>query len=223
MDLKSWNSDIKNLREIILKPEKLEESKYLCLKLHSMVHSSEMSGLKVKTFEDELWDGLDENTFRTARNSKGRTIAYGLWHSTRIEDITMNILVANSKQVFQEENWQERIKSTITDTGNSLTTDQILELSSSIDWMELRNYRTVVGRKTREIIKNFELKDLKRKFSKDQLQRIFDEGGVLDVDGASWLVDFWGRKTVAGILLMPVTRHHVVHINESFEAKKKKI
>lgn len=29
------------------------------------------------------------------------------------------------------------------------------------------------------------------------------------------------KKTVAGILLMPATRHYFVHINESMEAKKR--
>jgi len=54
-----------------------------------------------------------------------------------------------------------------------------------------------------------------------RLQRILDEGAVLNVDGAKWLIDFWGRKNVAGILLMPVTRHNLVHINESMNIKKK--
>ena len=76
MELKSWNEELKHLREIIFKEDNIEESKKLCLSLHSMVHSSVMSGVDKKTFEDELWEGLDEDTIRTAVNSKGRTIAY---------------------------------------------------------------------------------------------------------------------------------------------------
>ena len=55
----------------------------------------------------------------------------------------------------------------------------------------------------------------------DRLQRILYEGGVLNVEGANWLIDFWSRKNVAGILLMPVTRHQIVHINESIQLKQK--
>ena len=40
MDLNSWNNEIKELRKIILKPDRIEESKYLALQLHSMVHLS---------------------------------------------------------------------------------------------------------------------------------------------------------------------------------------
>ncbi|MCM0650269.1 DinB family protein [Clostridium swellfunianum] len=221
MDVKPWNKDIKQLREIILKQDKIEESKTLALSLHSMVHSSEMSGLLIKTFEDELWEDLDEYTFRSATNEKGRTIAYGLWHSTRIEDITMNMLVSGDEQVFILGNWKEKINSTIVDTGNAMTGDEILEFSKNINMLELKNYRIAVGRKSQEIIRNLTNGDMKRKFEKHRLQHVINEGAVLDVEASNWLIDFWGRKSVSGIILMPVTRHHVVHLNESFSAKKK--
>jgi hydroxypyruvate isomerase len=221
MDLKPWNKDIKQLREIIMKQDKIEESKYLSLSLHSMVHSSDMSGLLIKTFEDELWEGLDEHTFRTSTNEKGRTIAYGIWHSARIEDITMNLLVSEDEQVFNLGNWKEKINSNIVDTGNAMTGEEILEFSKNINMQELKNYRIAVGRKSREIIKDLTNKDMKRKFEPYRLQRVIDEGAVLDVEASNWLIDFWGRKNVSGIILMPVTRHHVVHINESLSAKKK--
>jgi len=221
VDLKSWNDDIKELRKIILKPDKIQESKSLALSLHSMVHLSIMSGVDKKTFEDELWEGLDENTFRTSQNQKGRTIAYGIWHCTRIEDITMNLLVAGDKQIFNRENWQEKINSNITDTGNAMTEDDIMEFSKNINMEELKNYRIEVGRRTRDIVENLSTQDMKRNFDKHRLQRILDERAVLDVKASNWLIDFWGRKNVAGIILMPMTRHQVIHINESLSAKKK--
>lgn len=205
----------------MIKPDKFDEAIKLCLEQHSMVHLSEMSKKNAVTFEDELWEGLDETTFRTLINVKGRTIAYGLWHSSRIEDITMNILVADETQVINTENWLEKMNSKISDTGNAMTDKEILDFSLIINIQELRKYRIAVGRKTREIIQKFKPLDLKRKMEPKRLQRILDEGAVLNVEGANWLINFWGRKNVAGILLMPVTRHHIVHINESMSAKKK--
>ncbi|MDF2843921.1 MAG: hypothetical protein K0R00_2347 [Herbinix sp.] len=221
MDLKPWNNDIKHLREIIFSPDKLEESIQVALNLHSMVHLGVMSGTELKTFEDELWEGLNEDTVRTSINEKGRTIAYGIWHSTRIEDITMNLLVAGEEQVFNKGNWKDKINTTIIDTGNALSEKEILEFSKFLNIQELKNYRIEVGRRSRELIKQLTIRDMKRKFDKQRLQRILEEGAVLKEDASIWLIDFWGRKNVAGILLMPVTRHHVVHINESLSAKKK--
>lgn len=217
-----WNSKQKILKEILLKPEKFDEAIKLCLEQHAMVHLCKMSQINEVTFEDELWEGLDETIFRTSLNEKKRTIAYGLWHSTRIEDITMNILVAGEKQVINTGNWLEKISSKICDTGNAMKAEEIMEFSQNVNLKELRNYRIAVGRKTREIILKLNPGDLKRKIDPQRLQRVLDEGAVRDVESANWLIEFWGKKNVAGILLMPVTRHHIVHINESMRAKKVK-
>jgi hypothetical protein len=99
--------------------------------------------------------------------------------------------------------------------------NEIMEFSRNINMQELKDYRIAVGRKTREIIGKLEYHDMKRKFEKHSLERILDEGAVVDTEGAKWLIDFWGRKNVAGIILMPGTRHQVVHINEALTAKKK--
>lgn len=216
-----WGSNQKLLRDILVKPDKFCQAINLCLDQHSMVHTSEMSQISVVTFEDELWDGLLKSTFRTMPTIKDETIAWSLWHITRIEDITMNILVADGTQVINRENWLERLGVKVCDTGNSMTDEEILDLSSRLNMQELRKYRIAVGRKTREIINNLQPADLKRKMKADGLQRILDEGAVLNVEGANWLIDFWGRKNVAGILLMPITRHQLVHIHESMRLKKK--
>ena len=223
MDKKElWNAQQKLLKSKIMKLDKFDETIKLCLEQHSMVHTGEMSQTNIITFEDDLWDGLDEVTFRTMPTEKDEaTIAWCLWHSTRTEDITMNILVADDTQVINSNNWIEKMNVRIFDTGNAMTNDEIIDFSLSMDMKELRSYRKTVGRKTREIIKRLEPSDLKRKMEASRLQRILDEGGVLNVEGSNLLIDFWSRKNVAGILLMPVTRHHIVHINESIRLKEK--
>jgi hypothetical protein len=222
MTIKEWNGKITKLRTMILKPEKFKEAISLCLELHAMVHSKEVSGSKIKTFEDEIWENLDENTFRTAINKKGRTIAYGIWHSTRIEDMTMNILVAGKKQVIDSGNWINKMNASAYDTGNAMTAKDILQFSAELKMKELKKYRIAVGKKTIEIIKSLKPEDMKRKVDKEKLKHILDIGAVLDVKESNWLIDFWGRKNIAGILLMPATRHLLVHINESLSAKKHK-
>ncbi|KYH35548.1 hypothetical protein CLTEP_04870 [Clostridium tepidiprofundi DSM 19306] len=217
----TWNENHKRLRELLKKKSTFDSAINLFLDQHARIHSSDVSGIDCITFEDELWEGMDEITFRTGQNKKGRTVAYGMWHSTRIEDITMNILVDGEKQVIDQENWLKRINSSIYDTGNALDENEILKFSQTIDMQALRDYRKAVGRKTREIVHRLEYADLKRKVSELGLEKIIELGAVANDEAAIWLIDFWGKKTVAGVLLMPVTRHHMVHINESMEAKKR--
>lgn len=219
MDKLTWNSNLQRLRSIITDDTRLDEAKNLILRLHTMVYPSEMSGVIQSTFEDELWENLNEDTARKAINKKGRTVLYGLWHSTRIEDITMNLLVAGKDQLFEKDNWFSRINSPIRHTGNSLTSDEILKMSPAINIDELKAYRIAVGLNSEEIIRNLKSGRLKQKVYRENLQRILDEGAVDDVESANWLIDFWGKKNVAGIILMPCLRHQLVHINESLEAK----
>lgn len=219
MDKATWGVHLQNLRSIIKKDNHLQESKDLMLRLHSMVYTSEMSGTNQITFEDELWQNLNNETARKAENKKGRTILYGLWHSTRIEDITMNLLVMGKDQLFEKDKWFSKINSSIRHTGNSLNNNQILEMSSFINIEELKAYRIAVGRNSQDIIRNLNSNDLKRKVYKENLQRILDENAVDNVEASNWLIDFWGKKDVAGIILMPCLRHQLVHINESLNAK----
>jgi len=221
MDKREWSDRLQQLRLNIKKDDCLDENKELILNLHSMVYTSEMSGKNLNTFEDKLWESLDEQTARKSTNKKGRTILYSLWHSTRIEDITMNLLVAGTDQLFERDNWFSKINSPIRHTGNSLNEDEIMRMSSLINIENLKMYRIAVGQNTESIICNLEKGEMKRKVYKENVQRILDERAVDNVTSANWLIDFWGKKDVAGIILMPCLRHQMVHLNESFEAKKR--
>lgn len=214
-----WGSQQNLLREVLAKQDQFDAAIQLCLEQHAMVHTSEMSQINAVTFEDELWRGLGEAAFRARPGAKDSTIAWNLWHVTRIEDITVNILIADEAQVMNTNQWLQKLNVTVCDTGNAMTEEEIADLSSVIDMQELYKYRVAVGRKTREVIQKLQTADLKRKVAPEGLQRILAEGAVLDVEGANWLIDFWGRKNVAGILLMPVTRHLMVHMNEAMRIK----
>ena len=130
-----------------------------------------------------------------------------------IEDITSSIFINNDNQIFNIE-WQKKLGTAVSDTGNAMTAQEIIEFSKDMNLQELMNYRNAVGRKTRNIIENLYASDMKRKFSDKQTQRVLNEGGVTEHPDSIWLKDFWGKKTVAGIFLMPTTRHQIVHIND---------
>jgi len=214
-----WNPKQKLLGSIITDAGRLEEAVGLALELHAFVHASESDNFGSKTLEDELWEGLDRKAFITMPTPKDVTIAWNLWHITRIEDLTVNILIADARQVFDD--WQAKLKVEVKDTGNAMNDDEILALSAALDMTELRNYRRAVGVRTREVLLGLKPGDMKAKVKKDRLNRILEEGGVLEAEGSKWLLDFWGKKNIAGLIMMPVTRHQVVHLNDSFKLKKK--
>jgi hypothetical protein len=217
---KDWNPKQALLKTMIAAHSQFSQAITLCLDMHSLIHTSEMSGKNLATFEDELWNGMTDEIFHKMPSNMNTTIAWHLWHITRIEDITVNILIAAGTQIFNAD-WFKKINTGITDTGNAMTAGEIKDFSSKLNMHELRNYRIAVGRKTQGIISQLKPADLKRKMDYQQLKRIIEEGGVLEAEGSKWLIDFWGKKTVSGILLMPVTRHQVVHLNDSIRIKQR--
>jgi hypothetical protein len=39
------------------------------------------------------------------------------------------------------------------------------------------------------------------------------------VEAARGIADYWSKRNVAGLLLMPATRHNLIHLNEAFLLK----
>jgi hypothetical protein len=215
-----WNPKQTALREALSKPERFNEAVSLCLELHGFVHSAQVASAKKPNVFGELLDGLTREAFAVMPGPNSTSIAWNIWHIARIEDVTANILIADGRQVLNNA-WLKKIGTTIHDTGNAMTKNKIMIFSRSLNMNMLVSYRAEVGRQTRDIIANLKQPDLKRKMKPESVARILDEGGVTSHKDSLWLLDFWGKKTVAGILLMPITRHQILHLNDSIKLKKK--
>jgi hypothetical protein len=216
---KFWNEQQQVLQRYLADADHHAEAIALAMRQHAMVHTASMSRSGLWSFEDEIWDGLDDDSVRRIPAHGEHSIAWVFWHLTRVEDVTMNLLVAGAPQVIREYRWLERMKAPIVHTGNAMSVEAITELSAAIHVDALRDYRLAVGERTQEIIYHLEPVSLKQKVSADRLQRIYDEEAVLAA--AHEIVDYWGKRTVAGLLLMPATRHHIVHLNEAARIKSK--
>jgi hypothetical protein len=210
----NWNPTQARLRELIKKKENFDEMKELLLQMHALLHCREVYEGTEPTYMDELWEDLGDTAFRTMPTIKDDTIAWNIWHITRIEDLTANYLIAGCEQVL-EETWLRKLNTRVTDTGNAMTDEEIISFSNEVDKDALYQYRNEVGRRVKGILEGLQFEDLKRKVPQKGIQRIAELGGVSPHPDAVWLLGFWGRKNVAGILLMPITRHQVVHINDS--------
>ncbi|MBZ0288405.1 MAG: DinB family protein [Anaerolineae bacterium] len=216
---KFWNEQQQVLQRYLADAKLHAEAIELALRQHAMVHTAAVSRSGLWSFEDEIWDGLDDDSVRRIPANGEHSIAWVFWHLTRVEDVTMNLLVAGTPQVIREDRWFERMKAPIVHTGNAMSVEAIAELSAAINIDALRDYRLAVGERTQEIIYHLEPVSLKQKVRADRLNRIYDEGAVLEA--AREIVDYWGKRTVAGLLLMPATRHHILHLNEAARIKNR--
>jgi hypothetical protein len=122
--------------------------------------------------------------------------------------------MVNGQQIFNED-WQKKINSSITDTGNALELDEVVEWGKQINAKELKNYMITVGKNTRQILSNLSLEQIKSMVPEEWVMRILEEGGVTTDFRSVWLLVFWGRLTIGGMILTPMTSHHMMHLPTS--------
>jgi hypothetical protein len=212
------------LRQIMARSGQHDEAIRLFLSHHATLHSATMATKEALTetwsFEDEVLDDMTEEQIRRIPRNGEHSVAWIIWHIARCEDITMNLLVAGSPQVLNQDGWRDRTQTPICHTGNAMDEAGIACFSDSADIEALRAYRVAVGRRTREIVRRLGPEDLKRKVDPARLRRVWDEGAV--VEAARGIVDYWGKRNVAGLLLMPASRHLIVHLNEALRLKRRR-
>lgn len=216
---KQWNEQQQALRQALSKSAGHEKAVELFLRQHAMLHVMDMSQAGAPTFEDQVWQGLDDEKARIVPAKEEHSIVWIFWHLTRIEDATMNVLLAGRPQLFIAEGWRERLGVRVSEVGNAMSPAEMAELSAAVNLDTLRAYRLAVGRRTRENVRALAAGAFQQPVDPAGLQQLFDEGAV--VEGSRGLLDYWGGLTKGGLLLMPPTRHILVHLNEAMQIKKR--
>lgn len=159
--------------------------------------------------------------FPNANGYHSKTIAYSIWHISRIEDITAHSLIRGDEQVFFAGNYQKRIGSPIITTGNELVGEQISDFSRQLDLEELYQYVADVKSSTDAIVKDLEFSDLKRKMTEQDKDYLRSLHVVSSDESAIWLIDYWCGKDVRRLIQMPFSRHWIMHIEASIRIRNK--
>ena len=199
------------------------EMKELSLEVHAMVHPAEISGRAEKTIADYVLEYMlagnqnavvpreDHDVDLHYAGTNRVPLCWQLWHTYRIEDLVSNILMANQNQIFNTD-WQKKIGAPITDTGNALTFEEAAEFGKKLNVFALRDYMMAVGKNTRSILESLTLEEIQSMVPEEWVMRILEEGGVTTDFRSVWLLVFWGRLTRGGMILTPMTRHHMMHL-----------
>ncbi len=215
---KDWNPKQKALKSLLSNNDE-KEAVALCLQMHSQLHDSQLSTI-ANSYQDMLINDLSEMCFRHMTFDSFSSIAWNLWHITRIEDAVCNILIADEPQIFSK-TLKKRMGASLMDTGNAMDLKEAVAFSKAIKMNELLNYRFKVGKASQKIIKGLSRLDFKKKPHKRQLDRLLKENVIINHNESIWLLDYWSKKTIAGLLLMPITRHQIVHLNNCMKLKAK--
>ncbi len=215
---RQWSSDQKKLRSMLTSGDQVEESRELFYSLHGVLHSKAVSKSDSWSYADQVFLGISQDQLRVVPENHLHSLIWILWHISRIEDITMNILVADEIQIYLQDGWIHQLNSPIHHTGNDIDDSVVVGLSQQVNIDQLFTYRDQVGRQTRRIVSALSEQDLTQKVSRSRLDRILTEGAVLE--NSNELIEYWSKKKIFQLLLMPPTRHLLVHLNEAHSLRK---
>ena len=210
----AWNKGQHLLQNALSDPEKHPEWRDLFLSQHGQLHSKQVSGEKW-SFEDEVLDGVGEAGMRVIPPRFEHSIAWILWHLARCEDLTMNILAGDVDQVLESQGWISKLHPAFLHTGNEIDAQEVVHFSQAIDLPNLRAYRAAVGESTRQVVRQLTPTELDQAVRPERMARVKALSVVLDPG----ILNYWSRRTIAGLLLMPPTRHCFTHLNEAAHIK----
>ncbi|MCL2827924.1 MAG: phage head-tail adapter protein [Oscillospiraceae bacterium] len=162
---------------------------------------------------DYIFEGCSHEDFCKMPLKSDKTIAYYLYHLNRIEDVTSNVLIAGKEQIFFAENFEKRLNAPVITTGNEIARDGLIAFSKALDLTQLREYVAAVMDNTNEIIQGMGFQDSKTKVSAERKAEVMKSNTVSTDERAVWLVDYWCNKTYAGLMLMPFSRHIMLHLD----------
>ncbi len=219
-DPQALNRQQTKVREALTGASPHQEAIRLCLEQNARLHSARGSASTQWSLEDEILDDLSEELFRRIPANEEHSIVWCIWHLARIEDTAMNFLVGNRLPVFDQGAWLKSLGVTFQDAGNEMRLEQVAILSNEIDLQALRGYRAAVGQRSQEIIAGLTEEDLNRKVNPAHIRQVLEAGAIRPE--SSYITEYWGKRDIRGLLLMPATRHNIVHLNEAARLKKKR-
>lgn len=184
--------------------------------------------LRLKVFEqitqivnDFPKEAFFQMPFINANGYHSKTLSYSIWHIFRIEDIVVHELIEENEQILFAGDYVKKINSPIITTGNELQGKEIEKFSKVLDRVQLYNYAKEVLESTNEILKKLNYKDLKKKFGSRYEEKILTTKCVSEDKNAIWLVNYWCSKDLKGLIKMPLSRHHIMHVEAMRRIKNK--
>ncbi|SCW69992.1 hypothetical protein SAMN02910456_02664 [Ruminococcaceae bacterium YRB3002] len=204
---KEWSEQNKRMQQLIKKKDAFDQGKDVLFALRNDLMDTLLS------YKEELnREDFDAMPFINADGYHSKNIAYSIWHIFRIEDIVAHTLVNGDEEVLFSGNYQSRINSPVITTGNELVKEQISDFTGQLDIDELYSYIADVKNSTEEIIKGLTYDDLKIRVTDEHRENLKALGVVSTDENAVWLIDYWCKKDVRGLIQMPFSRHWIMHI-----------
>jgi hypothetical protein len=178
---------------------------------HALLHTADVTN-GATSIADRTFAGLTDSQMRLRPNKGLNSLAWLLWHMARTEDVNVNLVVRDARQVWDDA-WARRLNVARTDIGTGMTEDEVSELSEALDLSAAQAYRSAVGRRTREVVASLDDRLLDVIVGAADVARASAEGAI--GARAEWLVPFWRNHSRATRLATVCVTHNAIHLGEA--------
>jgi hypothetical protein len=193
------------------------DARALFLADHSRIHAAatstdaELAFAGGFTMQDDTLKRLQEADLRASPDGLC-SIAWHIWHLTRIEDVVVNTLLRGAPEVLDRDGWLARLGVGDRLVGTGHTDTEVRDLSERVDVPALLAYRDAVGRETRAWVRGLDLDVLDA--VPDFTVRLAAAPAFVG-ERAAWLPRFYTGKSGTFLLTFPITNHGFMHWAEA--------
>ncbi|MGQ0604458.1 MAG: DinB family protein [Anaerolineales bacterium] len=160
-----------------------------------------------------MWERVPEDLMRQRPHPRVNSIAWNLWHLTRVEDAGLNRFVTDHPQVLNEGQWMQRMNVPWRHNGSEMTFAEVDELNQRIDLPALHAYSDAVQARTRDIVGQLDLDSLDAVMEMERLRLILFEEGLAHPKAAGLLENYLGWTRGKCLMNFGLT-HPYQHVGE---------
>jgi hypothetical protein len=160
-----------------------------------------------------VWSDVSEDQMRQRPDPRLNSIAWNLWHLTRVEDAGLNRFVVDRPQVLDDGGWLDRLNVPWRHHGTDMTKPEVDELSQRLDLKAMHGYADAVQARTREIIGDLGQVDLDAVMDEERLRLILFDEGLAHSNPAGLLQNYLGWSRGKCLMNFGLT-HGFQHVGE---------
>ena len=160
-----------------------------------------------------IWEAAPHELMRQRPHPRVNSIAWNIWHLTRVEDAGLNRFVVDRPQVFDEGQWMERMNISWRHHGTDMTFAEVDELNQRINLSALQEYSQFVQLRTREIISTLLPSDLDHTMNEDHLRHLMLDEGLARSDSEGFVKNYLGWSKGKCLMNFGMT-HPYQHVGE---------
>jgi len=164
-----------------------------------------------------VWEDMPDDLMRKRPEPRLNSIAWNIWHLTRVEDSAMNRFVTNQAQVLDAGDLMKAMNLPIRHNGFGMSFQEVDELNQQINIAGLHAYSNAVQSRTQEIIQGLDTDNLDDVLEVNYLRVVlFDEGlAVPNSEGEGLLENYTGWSKGMFLMNLGLTHsfHHIGEIN----------